>query len=262
MSFERGGCCMADALYTAANNITSHAPTASASLGTISAGSDVLVSNFAGLATLVDDLTALGNALKAGYYSPVGMVAPFAGASAPTGWLLCNGDSVPNGSGTVQSVTANFADLYVVVGSAYGSAGKLPDLRGKVIAGPGTILGSSRSVGASVGSESLPEHTHSIAHDHDAFTISGGGHGHTSRAASGTYNVNSGGDGYIRSQYIQDPGFSNTSSDGSHSHTVDVPNFTGSSSSGTDGKGGSSAVTGLTHGVVQPTVVLNYIIKF
>ena len=66
---------------------------------------------------------------------PVGAVFHFASSSAPTGYLKANGDTVPNGSGTVQGVTADFSALYAILGSTYGSAGQLPDLRAEFIRG-------------------------------------------------------------------------------------------------------------------------------
>jgi microcystin-dependent protein len=72
---------------------------------------------------------------------PVGVVFPFAGSTPPTGWLLCNG----------QSVNRNIeAPLFAVLGTTYGSASgttfNLPDLRGRVIIGKDTTTGSANRV--------------------------------------------------------------------------------------------------------------------
>jgi microcystin-dependent protein len=64
---------------------------------------------------------------------PTGAVFHFAASSAPTGYLKANGDTVTNGSGTVQGITADFSALYAILGSTYGAPGKLPDLRGEFI---------------------------------------------------------------------------------------------------------------------------------
>lgn len=69
---------------------------------------------------------------------PPGAVMPFASAVTPSGWLAANGNVVPNGVGTVQGVTADFTALYKVVGTTYGAAGTLPDLRGYFVRGSGT----------------------------------------------------------------------------------------------------------------------------
>lgn len=101
--------------------------------------------------------------LAAGAAVPIGAVFHFASSTAPTGYLKCNGDTIPNGSGTVQGITANFAALYAVVGSTYGSAGQLPDLRGEFVRGWDDSRGvdTSRTFG-SAQSDELKSHTHSI----------------------------------------------------------------------------------------------------
>ena len=71
---------------------------------------------------------------------PTGAVMPFARTTAPSGWLIANGDSVPNGTGTVQGVTADFTALYSAVGNSFGALGKLPDLRGIFVRGSGTQI--------------------------------------------------------------------------------------------------------------------------
>ncbi len=94
---------------------------------------------------------------------PAGAVMPFARSTAPTGWLEADGSVVPNGSGTVQGVTANFAQLFAAVGTAFGAAGTLPDLRGIFVRGSGsqTIDGSafSGTFGAKQ-QDAIREHAH------------------------------------------------------------------------------------------------------
>ena len=70
---------------------------------------------------------------------PAGMLFPFAGASAPTGYLLCHGQAVSR---------TTYADLFTAIGTTYGtgdgsSTFNLPDLRGRVIAGQDDMGGSS-----------------------------------------------------------------------------------------------------------------------
>ena len=60
---------------------------------------------------------------------PTATVLPYAGSAAPTGYLVCAGQSVS---------TTTYADLHAVIGYTYGGSGasfNLPDLRGRVIAG-------------------------------------------------------------------------------------------------------------------------------
>lgn len=77
---------------------------------------------------------------------PVGTIVPYAGRTAPTGWLLCNGQAVSK---------ADYAALFAVIGYTYSSTGyqkeasssypnpntthfQVPDLRESVLVGIGT----------------------------------------------------------------------------------------------------------------------------
>ena len=95
---------------------------------------------------------------------PTGAVMPFARATAPSGWLIANGDTVPNATGIVQGVTTDFTALYAAVGSSFGALGKLPDLRGIFVRGSGTqVIGSTTYSKAFAGKEidAVGPHTHS-----------------------------------------------------------------------------------------------------
>lgn len=124
--------------------------------------------NIAYLETLVNTLSS--------QIVPVGAVQSFAMSTAPTGWLECNGVTVPNGSGTVSGVTANFAALYAAVGSTYGSAGKLPDLRGEFVRGWDNSRGvdSARTFGSSQ-SDDFKSHSHSYTGSSNTGLVGGGG---------------------------------------------------------------------------------------
>lgn len=109
---------------------------------------------------------------------PAGAVMPFARATAPAGWLIANGDVVPNGSGTVQGVTANFAALYAAVSTSFGAAGTLPDLRGIFVRGSGdqTISGTAYSKAFALKeTDSFKAHTHTVADENFAATSTPGG---------------------------------------------------------------------------------------
>jgi len=106
--------------------------------------------------------------------TPVGTVVPFAGGSAPTGWLLCDGREV---------LISAYNQLYNVIGNNYkpspavGYFG-LPDLRGRFPLGADNMGGTSAdtvldaaadTVGAKSGTETisiqtknLPEHEHDL----------------------------------------------------------------------------------------------------
>lgn len=66
-------------------------------------------------------------------FTPVGMVSPFAGAAAPTGWLLCDGSAVSR---------ATYAALFTAISTTYGvgdgsTTFNLPDLKGRSVIGAG-----------------------------------------------------------------------------------------------------------------------------
>lgn len=56
-----------------------------------------------------------------------GLILPYAGISAPFGWVFCNGASYP--------INGVYSDLFGVVGYTYGGSGNsfsVPDLRGRI----------------------------------------------------------------------------------------------------------------------------------
>ena len=168
-------------------------------------------------------------------FIPTGAVVPFAGTSAPTGWILTFGQAVSR---------TTYAALFAVIGTTYGSGDgsttfNLPDLRGRVVAGEDDMGGTSANrltglsggvngdvLGGTGGSEShtltvdqIPSHNHI-----DGYSNGGGG---------GTY-------GDATAASAQDMSMSGSS--------VNHPN--------TSSTGGDAA-----HNNVQPTIILNYIIK-
>ena len=91
---------------------------------------------------------------------PVGAILPYAGANAPTGWILCNGQLLNRNT---------YQKLFQVLGTSYGNTQndnfRVPDLRNRFIAG----AGGNYAIGATGGSDAvtlsvqnLPAHTHDI----------------------------------------------------------------------------------------------------
>lgn len=118
----------------------------------------------------IDDLDALIAKATAELQTPItstggtmeiGMIIPYAGANAPTNYLLCNGQEISQ---------ADYADLYSIIGDTYGTPADpnnfiLPDLRGYVPAGAGGTL--ALSLGDTTGAtthtltvQQLPSHNH------------------------------------------------------------------------------------------------------
>lgn len=93
----------------------------------------------------VDDADKLAGHLPA-WYAPPGAVIPYAGSSAPDGWLLCDGRTVSR---------TTYAALFAVIGTTYGAGdGKstfaLPNLQGRVAAG----TSSSHPLASKAGADS------------------------------------------------------------------------------------------------------------
>lgn len=134
---------------------------------------------------------------------PVGTVLTYAGATAPSGWQLCDGS------------THTSAALKLLLNAAAGKTStdsfgsKTPDLRARFVVGAsntGSSLASglsTRAVHASVGGaetvgltvNDIPSHTHtataansSVAHTHNVTgsTTPGGGHNHGGRTGDTT----------------------------------------------------------------------------
>lgn len=98
---------------------------------------------------------------------PIGSLNPFLGATAPYGYLICEGQLVSK---------ATYPELYAICGDTYGTATAtefyLPDLRGRTIVGYkegdtnfGTLGGLVGSVTSATGNHTLtidemPKHTH------------------------------------------------------------------------------------------------------
>jgi microcystin-dependent protein len=71
---------------------------------------------------------------QSGFITPVGALIPYAGSSAPAGWLLCDGSAVSR---------STYAELFAVCGETYGAGNgvttfNLPDMRGVFPKGAGT----------------------------------------------------------------------------------------------------------------------------
>ena len=130
-----------------------------------------LIANNAVEPTKINQTTVAGHG-----FTPAGTVIWYAGNTAPTGYLKANGDSIPNGAGTVQGISADYSGLYAIVGAS------LPDLRGEFIRGwdDGRNIDGSRGI-RSTQSQQAESHTHV------ATTGTDGAHTHTATIAEDTH---------------------------------------------------------------------------
>ena len=97
-----------------------------------------------GVLKTANALSELAGGATTGYQNlgygtlPVGVILPFPGTTVPTGWVLCYGQSLS------RSV---YAELFAVIGTQYGSSSgttfKVPDLRGRVVAGRDNMGGTA-----------------------------------------------------------------------------------------------------------------------
>ena len=117
-------------------------------------------------------LTSAGNSSPAVWANttptPSGSVIAFAGLTAPTGWILCQGQAVSR---------TTYADLFAVVGTTYGvgdnaTTFNLPDLRGEFIRGfdAGRGIDIGRTFGTTQ-TDMFEAHTHDVSYN----TIAAGG---------------------------------------------------------------------------------------
>jgi Microcystin-dependent protein len=188
---------------------------------------------------------------------PSGVILDFGGSDAPTGYLLCYGQAVSR---------STYAALFAAIGTTYGvgdgsTTFNVPDLRGRVAAGKDNMGGTPANrltsplngdnLGAAGGSEShtlttaqMPSHNHSFSG-----TTSSDSHDHNLLMS---WARNASGGTFSRAGYAENNsdffGSSRTPIESdTHSHTF----------SGTTGNQGS----GNAHPNVQPTIILNKIIK-
>ena len=133
---------------------------------------------------------------------PVGMIVDFAGAAAPSGWLLCDGTVVNQ---------SEYPALFAVCGATFNTGGeggtqfRLPDFTDRSSVGTG-----ANAVGTTGGNADVMAHNH---------TASGGSHSHTS--AAHTHDLRSHthtGAAHVHS-IAHDHGAANTASDGDHWHS-------------------------------------------
>jgi len=180
---------------------------------------------------------AMWNALAEA--TPPGAVIPYAGSTAPAGWLLCDGAAVSR---------TTYANLFNLIGTTYGTGDgsttfNVPDLRGRVALGKDNMGGSSANRVTATQADNLGQG--SGAENHTLVTGEMPSHNHnilgTSGAESATTSLNN--------ARFRDGGM-NLSSTGTPSATYQM-NTSTISNTGGDG----------AHNNMPPYLTLNMIIK-
>ena len=162
--------------------------------------------------------------------APVGCVMDFAGATAPTGWLMCYGQSV---------LRASYPLLFAVIGTLYGSVDgttfTLPDVRGRVIAGQDDMGGTSAN------RLTNPSGSTINGIDGDVMGGTGGSETHTITTAQ------------MPSHTHEDNTYSKSGNNGAQPEGSDGGLYGGHST--------GSAGSDTPHNNVQPTIIMNKIIR-
>ena len=176
-----------------------------------------------------------------------GMLMPYAGSSAPTGWLLCYGQAISR---------STYADLFSAIGTTYGvgdnsTTFNVPDFRGRSAFGKDNMGGTAASrlttagsgvdgstLGASGGDQALASHTHTATS-----TVTDPGHTHSLTNGTSLWQQGAG-------SSLGGGGSSNPVNVSVNSATTGITVATTNATAGT----GSSAN-------VPPALVVSYIIK-
>ena len=199
------------------------------------------LATYAVITAKIQDGAVTAAKLDAGAVSvlmPSGSLMPYAGSSAPTGYLLCDGAAISR---------STYSALFALVGTTYGagdgsSTFNIPDLRGRVIAGQDDMGGASanRLTGLTGGV------------DGDVLGGSGGAETHTLATSE-----------LPAHDHDIDTAFKNNSTNGVAGNYPTGTNV--SSPSGAQLSANTNSIKntggGGAHNNVQPTFILNYIIK-
>lgn len=187
-------------------------------------------------------------------FAITGMVSPYAGSNPPPTWLICDGRAVSR---------TTYAALFSVIGNRFGpgdgvSTFNLPDLRGRTIAGIDTMGGNpsyrltsnkvgfdTTTIGGAGGIQDTKLTIDNLPpHDHGGKVSWQGSHRHSYNVTGGWQTQAGGPNPALGTYNVEVITWNNTTSyEGAHDHTI------------------SSQGSGREFINIQPTMVMNYIIK-
>lgn len=163
------------------------------------------------------------------YSTPIGGIQAYAGNIAPSGYLLCDGQEVSR---------ITYAELYALIGTTYGAGDgsttfNVPNLKGKVIVGYDSTQTEFDTLGEDGGEkkhtltiDELPPHNHAYGYSIKTFY----GTGETGvQVVPNVYSSGGNAENYV---------------------------------SETSGTHGNVSASSQPHNILQPYMVLNYIIKY
>jgi microcystin-dependent protein len=219
-----------------------------------------------------DALTYNGSVWVNAPSMPSGSITQFAGSTAPTGWLSCDGANISR---------TTYAALFAIIGTTYGAGDGsttfgLPNMKGRIPVGFDSAQTEFDALGETGGAKThtltsaeMPSHTHT----QDSHNHTQNSHGHTTDAqGSHAHNVGITGSGTSSTSHRHEGtntlargilggsllGFNfGTDSQGSHGHNIAAATATNNATTATNQNTGG----GGAHNNLQPYIVLNYIIK-
>ena len=260
--------------FSTTGNVTSSYPTGIRVKAVVTAGTiygTVTTATASGTPTITTvtvtwDSGSLDSGLSAvsiGIFSPVnsavppkffiatGVIVPYGGSSAPSGWLMCYGQAVSR---------TTYSDLFAIIGTTFGTGNgtttfNVPDLRGRSVIGPDNMGGgaagrvaAATAAGYTAGTETIDlSHTHTTA-DHVLTTDEIPSHAHTT-----TFWPQQGADEMWGGQY----GTGAKMTTGSY---VTTSSYVG----GGEGHdhGATTSSLSATQSIMSPYLSVNYIIRY
>lgn len=178
---------------------------------------------------------------------PAGTMILFGGTSTPSGWFRCDGSAYSR---------TTYAALFAAIGTTWGvgdgsTTFNVPDLRGRAPIGVGQGSGlTNRTLGSKLGEEG---HANTLA-ENGTHTHTGGLHTHTGGAHSHNY---------TKTTYVGSGGTNNLSSGTTGAGQTVATSSDGAVATSSDGAvATTSSGSGTAHNTMQPSLVVNYLIKF
>jgi microcystin-dependent protein len=188
---------------------------------------------------------------------PAGSILAYGGTSEPSGYLFCYGQAVSR---------ATYADLFAAIGTAHGvgdgsTTFNLPDLRGRTIAGQDDMGGSSanRLTGLTNG---VNGDTFAAAGGLESFTLATtnlAAHTHSNGSFAVATTITNGSDVVRTDDFMTTGGQGGTNRDAIADESGDTDTLSLADGDVTGTSSSTGSTTALGH--IQPTLVLNYIIK-